>query len=149
MQKRTRKLSHCPGRHCQRLTGVKIKDQSARDEGCAANCRRLFGTKNHVKKYQTLRGLNQNLLFNIVSHLKDRWQSRMSGFTVRGEGQKTESMNVYTRGTPRLQRGMDVTLIGGIQLVFLSPISYADKRSRALTGYLLIAKSFLSAIMIL
>lgn len=30
----------------------------------------FFGTKNHVKKYQTLRGLNQNLLFNIVSPLK-------------------------------------------------------------------------------
>lgn len=34
-------LSSCPGRYCQRLTGLKVKDQSAHDEGCDVNCSRL------------------------------------------------------------------------------------------------------------
>ena len=35
-------LSSCPGRYCQRLTGLRVKDQSAHDEGCDVNCCRLF-----------------------------------------------------------------------------------------------------------
>lgn len=36
------RLSYCRGRDCRRLTGLKVEDQSAHDEGCGMNCSRLF-----------------------------------------------------------------------------------------------------------
>lgn len=35
-------LSYCRGMYCRRLTGLKVEDQSAHDEGCDGNCCRLF-----------------------------------------------------------------------------------------------------------
>ena len=46
-------LSYCPGRYCRRLTGLKVKDQSAHDEGCDGNCCRLFWDEN---SYLSIKG---------------------------------------------------------------------------------------------
>lgn len=87
--------------------------------------------------------------FNIVLPLSDRWQSRTFGLTVWGGGRKTESMNAYTKGTPRLQHDIIVIPIGGTQPAFLSLIIYAEKPSEASIGHLLQAKLSLSAIKML
>lgn len=52
------KVSRCPGRHCKRLTGFKVKDQSAHDEGCDANCSRLFWDKKSYLEVQNIRAVS-------------------------------------------------------------------------------------------
>lgn len=51
-------LSPCPGRSCQRLSGVRVIDQSAHDEGCDANCNRLFWDKTSYLRVRTTRAVS-------------------------------------------------------------------------------------------
>ena len=46
-------LSYCRGMYCRRLTGLKVEDQSAHDEGCDGNCCRLFWDE---KSYLSVEG---------------------------------------------------------------------------------------------
>lgn len=51
-------VSQCPGRYCQRLSGFKVKDQSAHDEGCDANCCRLFWDEKSYRAVQKIRAVS-------------------------------------------------------------------------------------------
>lgn len=47
------RLSYCRNEECRRLTGLKVEDQSAHDEGCSMNCRRLIWDE---KSYLSVKG---------------------------------------------------------------------------------------------
>lgn len=51
-------LSHCLGKDCQRLTGLKVEPQSAHDEGCHGNCRRLFWDETSYLRTKAMRAVS-------------------------------------------------------------------------------------------